>query len=123
MFDLSGKVAIVSGCNTGLGQGMALALAEAGCDIVGLNIVPANETAAAVEQMERRFKDIPTLPIADIAGEGVKSFVDAEKALVESMVKSRPHTKRRRRRNPNIALPNVPARRTKAASKAAAAEA
>jgi 2-deoxy-D-gluconate 3-dehydrogenase len=60
MFDLSGRVAIVSGCNTGLGQGMALALAQAGCDIVGLNIVPANETAAAVERMERRFKDIPT---------------------------------------------------------------
>ena len=60
MFDLSGKVAIVSGCNTGLGQGMALALAQAGCDIVGLNIVPANETTAAVERMGRRFKDIPT---------------------------------------------------------------
>jgi 2-deoxy-D-gluconate 3-dehydrogenase len=60
MFDLSGKVAIVSGCNTGLGQRMALALAQAGCDIVGLNIVPANETAAAVERMGRRFKDIPT---------------------------------------------------------------
>jgi 2-deoxy-D-gluconate 3-dehydrogenase len=60
MFDLSGKVAIVSGCNTGLGQGMALALAQAGCDIVGLNIVPANETAAAVERMGRRFKNIPT---------------------------------------------------------------
>ena len=48
MFDLSGKVAVVTGCNTGLGQGMALALAQAGCDIVGLNIVPADETAAAV---------------------------------------------------------------------------
>ena len=60
MFDLSGKVAVVSGCNTGLGRGMALALAQAGCDIVGLNIVPANETAAAVEKMGRRFKDIPT---------------------------------------------------------------
>jgi 2-deoxy-D-gluconate 3-dehydrogenase len=60
MFDLSGKVAIVSGCNTGLGQGMALALAHAGCDIVGLNIVPAGETATAVERMGRRFKDIPT---------------------------------------------------------------
>ena len=60
MFDLSGKVAVVSGCNTGLGQGMALALAQAGCDIVGLNIVPANETAAAVERMGRRFKDIAT---------------------------------------------------------------
>ena len=32
-FDLTGKVAIVTGCNTGLGQGMAVGLAKAGCDI------------------------------------------------------------------------------------------
>ncbi|MBD5750391.1 2-deoxy-D-gluconate 3-dehydrogenase, partial [Citrobacter freundii] len=31
-FRLEGKVAIVTGCDTGLGQGMAVALAEAGCD-------------------------------------------------------------------------------------------
>ncbi len=60
MFDLSGKVAVVSGCNTGLGQGMALALAQAGCDIVGLNIAPANETAAAAAGLGRKFKDIST---------------------------------------------------------------
>ena len=60
MFDLSGKVAVVTGCNTGLGQGMALALAQAGCDIVGLNIVPADETAAAAKGMGRRFQDIAT---------------------------------------------------------------
>ena len=30
LFDLSGKTAIVTGANTGLGQGIALALAEAG---------------------------------------------------------------------------------------------
>ena len=58
MFDLSGKVAVVSGCNTGLGQGMALALAQAGCDIVGLNIVPADETGTAAKGMGRRFQDI-----------------------------------------------------------------
>ena len=58
MFDLSGKVAIVTGCNTGLGQGMALALAQAGCDIVGVNIVPPSETATAVAQMGRRFHHI-----------------------------------------------------------------
>ena len=58
MFDLSGKVAVVTGCDTGLGQGMALALAQAGCDIVGVNIVPPSETAAAVERMGRRFHDI-----------------------------------------------------------------
>src|SRR5271166_3026466 len=59
MFDLTGKVAAVTGCNTGLGQGMAVALAQAGCDIVGVNIVPAGETATAVERMGRRFHDIP----------------------------------------------------------------
>lgn len=37
-FNLAGKVAIVTGCNTGLGQGMAVGLAGAGCDIVGVNI-------------------------------------------------------------------------------------
>lgn len=36
-FDLAGKVAIVTGCDTGLGQGMTLGLAQAGCDIVGVN--------------------------------------------------------------------------------------
>lgn len=36
-FDLTGKVAIVTGCDTGLGQGMTLGLAQAGCDIVGVN--------------------------------------------------------------------------------------
>jgi len=34
MFDLSEKVALVTGANTGLGQGMAISLAEAGADIV-----------------------------------------------------------------------------------------
>jgi 2-dehydro-3-deoxy-D-gluconate 5-dehydrogenase len=58
MFDLSGKVAIVTGCDTGLGQGMALALAQNGCDIVGVNIVPPSETAAVVHRMGRRFHDI-----------------------------------------------------------------
>lgn len=33
LFDLSGKVAIVTGANTGIGQAIAVALAEAGADI------------------------------------------------------------------------------------------
>ena len=54
-FDLSGKVAIVTGCDTGLGQGMAVGLAQAGCDIVGINIVEPTDTIAKVEALGRKF--------------------------------------------------------------------
>ena len=45
-FSLEGKVAVVTGCDTGLGQGMALGLAQAGCDIVGINIVEPTEPSS-----------------------------------------------------------------------------
>jgi len=54
-FDLSGRVAVVTGANTGLGQGMAIGLAEAGADIVAVGRSPADETGAAVERLRRRF--------------------------------------------------------------------
>lgn len=54
-FDLQDKVAIVTGCNTGLGQGMAVGLAQAGCHIVGINRSDASETCSKVESLGRRF--------------------------------------------------------------------
>lgn len=57
-FSLAGKVAVVTGCDTGLGQGMALGLAEAGCDIVGINRVEPAETIAKVEALGRRFLNL-----------------------------------------------------------------
>lgn len=57
-FTLSGKVAIVTGCDTGLGQGMAVALAQAGCDIVGVNRKIPEETATRVTALGRRFMAI-----------------------------------------------------------------
>jgi len=56
MFSLTGKTAVVTGCDTGLGQGMALALAEAGADIVGASIVDdISATKEAVEATGRKF--------------------------------------------------------------------
>lgn len=36
-FDLTGKVALVTGCKRGIGKAMALGLAEAGADIIGVS--------------------------------------------------------------------------------------
>lgn len=54
-FDLHGRVAMVTGCNKGLGQGLAVALAEAGADIVGVSRRPAGETRARIEALGRRY--------------------------------------------------------------------
>lgn len=55
MFSLEGKVALVTGANTGLGQGIAIALAAAGADIAGAGTSAADETAEKVEALGRRF--------------------------------------------------------------------
>jgi 2-deoxy-D-gluconate 3-dehydrogenase len=57
-FNLEGKIALITGCNTGLGQGMALGLAQAGCDIIGVNRAGPDDTQAKVEALGRRFWSI-----------------------------------------------------------------
>jgi len=56
LFNLSGKTAVVTGCDTGLGLGMATALAEAGANIIGISVKGHfNEVKAAVEAAGRTF--------------------------------------------------------------------
>lgn len=57
-FQLQGRVAMVTGCNTGLGQGMAVALAQAGADIVGVNVSDPVDTRNAVQALGRKFLDL-----------------------------------------------------------------
>ena len=54
-FSLAGKVALVTGANKGLGQGIALALAAAGADIAAVSSSGAEDTAAKVQALGRRF--------------------------------------------------------------------
>jgi len=54
LFKLDGKVAVVTGAARGLGQGMALALAEAGADIVAVDILPADDTVKQVKALGRK---------------------------------------------------------------------
>jgi NAD(P)-dependent dehydrogenase (short-subunit alcohol dehydrogenase family) len=60
LFDLSGRVALVSGAASGMGRAMALALAEHGAEllIVDLNEAGLRQTAESIRQLGR--KAIPT---------------------------------------------------------------
>lgn len=58
MFSLAGKTAVVTGASRGLGQGMALGLAEAGANIIGAGISDMMETKQKVEELGGRFYGI-----------------------------------------------------------------
>lgn len=68
-FRLDGKVALVTGSNRGLGMAMAVGLAEAGADIVGLDYSAAfADVKAAVESLGRRYHFIQCdLRVASLA--------------------------------------------------------
>ena len=55
MFSLLGRVAIVTGANAGIGQGIAVALAVAGADIAAVGRSEPAETGARVRAAGRRF--------------------------------------------------------------------
>ncbi len=58
-FRLDGKVALVTGCKRGLGRAMAVGLAEAGADIVGVSLTleeVGSEVGQQVEALGRKFR-------------------------------------------------------------------
>jgi 2-deoxy-D-gluconate 3-dehydrogenase len=72
-FDLTGKTAVVTGANTGLGQGIALALAQAGARIVGVGRSSMDDTRAQVEATGGAFHAIA----ADLSSiEPMKRIID-----------------------------------------------
>jgi 2-deoxy-D-gluconate 3-dehydrogenase len=82
-FNLEGKVALVTGGNTGLGQGIAIALAEAGADIAAAGISAPTETEARVRALGRRFVAIEANlssiePVARIVRETVDGLGDLD---------------------------------------------
>ncbi len=75
-FDLTGKVAIVTGANTGIGQAIAVALAAAGADVACVGRTPAEETVAEIRALGRNAEvisaDLSTIePVGRVVDETV----------------------------------------------------
>ena len=78
-FSLEGKVAIVTGASRGLGQGIAVGLASAGADIVGVGSGDMPETEKLITDLGRKFHAIKANlisqePIPRIVEETIKEF-------------------------------------------------
>jgi len=73
-FDLSGRRALVTGANTGLGQGMAIALAKAGADMVLVGRSSADDTIKEIKAIGRECHQV----LADLGKTGEMAAVFAQ---------------------------------------------
>lgn len=79
LFDLTGKVAIVTGAARGIGQGIAVELARAGADIVVSDIIPGNETVNQIKKLKRKAIYVKTdisnkTEVENLINETLKNF-------------------------------------------------
>lgn len=80
-FRLDSKVALVTGASRGLGQGMAVGLAEAGADIAGVSRGSCDQTSGQVTALGRRFVHLP----CDLAKATVTQLQDLVQRTVSAL--------------------------------------
>ena len=78
-FELNGKTALVTGSNTGIGQAIAVAMAEAGADVIGTsktNTINGGDTEKQIKELGRKFKGY----VVDISNrDGLYHFINEVK--------------------------------------------
>ncbi len=80
-FSLDSQVALVTGASRGLGQAMALGLAEVGADIVGVSRSDCSETAAQIEAEGSRFQHLD----CDLAEASVPELNELIQATIHAL--------------------------------------
>lgn len=78
-FDLAGRVAAITGANTGIGQAIALALAAAGADVALIGRTPATDTADKARALGRKAEivsaDLSTIaPVASVVEQTINTL-------------------------------------------------
>ena len=81
LFKLDGKVALVTGAGQGLGQGMSIALAEAGADIASLDRTGCEGTCEAVRALGRRYHE----SVVDLREASVDDLKDVVGQIVDEL--------------------------------------
>ncbi len=74
-FDLTGKLAVVTGAKRGIGLGMAVALADAGADIVGVSATLESSGSAVQEAVEARGRSFSAYRVDFADRAQVEGFV------------------------------------------------
>lgn len=76
LFDLEGKVSVVTGSSRGLGKALAIGLAEAGSDIVLVDVLDSQETANKIEEAGQKSLQFRT---------NVRNIGELEKMVSETI--------------------------------------
>jgi 2-dehydro-3-deoxy-D-gluconate 5-dehydrogenase len=83
-FSLRGRAAIVTGAGRGLGRAMALALAEAGADIVAVDLAPLEDVAAEVGDRGVRC-ETRTVDLGALDADGAAKLVAWSEARLDDV--------------------------------------
>src|SRR5512134_228571 len=81
LFKLDGKVALVTGAGQGLGQAMAIALAEAGADIASLDRTGCEGTCESVRALGRKYHEA----VVDLRAASVEKLGDVVANVVNEL--------------------------------------